>query len=346
MSNIDLGVIYYNSNYLNVLNGGVSAWQGSRNISPDLFLICGTTNPSPQTGQGIIYSGNIAFTNGSIYYMQVPLSEYTSVYGPNYNFDTGIYNFVGSYSDYINSNTKGFIYTGKLSTKSLETPDNYSYPDVNCFYDIVFVHSISNGYCVGNAGNVGNVGNPDQSDTFAFLYNINDLTNPIEIIFPGSNTTTAYGIWYNKLLNTYTIVGGFSPEKIPINRIYYDGLSIPIGQSFIVDYDPVKNSFSSWTILDLPLKNTILSHIQGISGFFDYDQVYSLSIDAINNEKNKGYYATITRDSDFNFVVTKFVEVKYSSNGISSINSVANNSIVGINIGEKGNQSFQATILG
>ena len=63
MSNVDLGVIYYNSNYLNVRNGGVSTWQGSRNISPDLFLICGPTNPTPQIGQWIIYSGNIAFTN-------------------------------------------------------------------------------------------------------------------------------------------------------------------------------------------------------------------------------------------------------------------------------------------
>ena len=133
MSNVELGVIYYNSNYLNVRNGGVSAWQGSRNISPDLFLICGTTNPTPQTGQGIIYSGNIAFTNGSIYYLNVPLSQYTSVYGPNYDPDTGIYNFVGSYSDYLNSNTKGFIYTGRLSEKSLEIPDNYSYPNVKSF---------------------------------------------------------------------------------------------------------------------------------------------------------------------------------------------------------------------
>lgn len=340
MSNIDLGVIYYNSNYLNFRNGGISAWQGSRNIAPDIFLICGTTNPNPQEGQGVIYSGNISLTNGSIYYLNVPYSRYTSVYGPNYNPETGIYNFVGSYTSYISTNTKGFIYTGKLSEYSLKSEKNYLFPSVNINNNIVFVHSISNGYCVGNAGNT------NEDTTFAFLYNIDDLSNPIKISFPNSITTTAYGIWYNKSLNTYTIVGGFSPKKIQINRIYYNGIPIPIGQSYIVDYNPITNTFSSWTVLDLPLKNTILSHIQGISGFFDYDQVYSLSIDTINNEKNKGYYATITRDSDFNFVITKFVEVKYPSDGISTINSVANNNIVGLNLSKKGNQAFQATILG
>ncbi len=37
MSNLNQGVIYYNSNYFNVRNGGFSAWQGSRNIAEDIF---------------------------------------------------------------------------------------------------------------------------------------------------------------------------------------------------------------------------------------------------------------------------------------------------------------------
>ncbi len=333
-------VIYYNSNYLNVESGGVSAWQGSRSIDEEQFLLCGTTNPTPQTGNGIIYSGNISFTNGQIYYQNVPNSLYTSIYGPNYDSDTGIYNFVGSYVDQT-TYTRGYIYTGRLDQAELENQKNYSYPSINNQYNIVFVHSISNGYCVGNAGN------SNSTDTFSFLYKISDIKNPIEIKYPNSATTTSYGIWYNDYNGKYTIVGGYSPNKsVPINDIYLNNLIAPIGSPFVVDYDPVQNIFENWTTLSLPLNINALAHIEGISGFYGIDGVYSLSIDTINNSANFGYYAVIIRDNTFGFVVSKFTEIKYSTNGISTINSVANNNIVGLFIGPSGNQSFQARILG
>ncbi len=332
-------VVYYNSNYLDVRAGGVSAWQGSRNVSEDVFLLCGTTNPSPQAGEGIIYSGNISFSDGKIYYQNVPNALYTSVYGPNYDLTTGIYNFVGSYVDQTTF-TRGYIYTGRLNESELVIPKNYSYPSVNNNYNIVFVHSISNGYTVGNAGNSG------STDTFSFLYKISDLKNPIEIKYPGSLTTTSYGIWYNDYNNTYTIVGGYSPNRsIPISMIYMDGIPTPIGRPFIVDYNPASGQFENWTTLSLPLNVDALAHIEGISGFFGIDELYSLSIDTINNSANFGYYAVISRDNTFGFVVNKFTEIKYGSNGISTINSAANNNIVGLYISEQGNQSFQAKIL-
>ncbi len=339
MSNLNQGVLYYNANYFNIRNGGVSAWQGLRNVAEDVFLLCGTTKPNPQKGEGIIYSGNISFTSGTVYYLNVPNALYTSVYGPNYNFNTGIYNFVGSYQDQT-TNTKGFIYTGRLDELSLANPKNYSYPKINNTYDIVFVHSISNDYCVGNAGNIG------QSDTLAFIYNINKLNEPIQVSFPGSKTTTVYGIWYNKSLNNYTIVGGFSPLNILINKIYFNGIPLPIGQSFLVDFNPETNIFTNWTVLDLPLRTTTLSHIQGISGFFNNDDVYSLSIDTINNDKNFGYYANVIRNKDFNFIVSKFIPIQYGSQGISSVNSVANNSVVGISVTTNGVESYQAVVIG
>lgn len=333
-------VVYYNSNYLDVKSGGVSAWQGSRNIDEDVFLICGTTNPTPQTGEGIIYSGNISFTDGKIYYQNVPNSLYTSVYGPNYDSTTGIYNFVGSYVDQT-TYTRGYIYSGRLNEKELVVQTNYSYPSVNNQYNIVFVHSISNGYTVGNAGN------NNSTDTFSFLYKISDLKNPIEIKYPGSATTTSYGIWYNDYNNTYTIVGGYSPNRaIPINIIYINGLPTPIGSPFVVDYNPVNEQFENWTTLSLPLNVDALAHIEGISGFFGIDGLYSLSIDTINNSANFGYYSVISRDNTFGFVVNKFTEIKYGMNGISTINSTANNNVIGLYISGQENQSFQARIIG
>ncbi len=332
-------VIYYNSNYLDVLNSGVSAWQGSRAITEDIFLLCGTTNPTPQTGKGIIYSGNISFSNGKIYYQNVPNSLYTSVYGPNYDLSTGIYNFVGSYVDQTTF-TRGYIYTGRLNETELITQTNYSYPSVNNDFNIVFVHSISNGYTVGNAGN------DDSTDTFSFMYKLSDLRKPIEIKYPGSSTTTAYGIWYNQYNNKYTIVGGYSPDRrIGITKIYSRGLPQPIGRPYIVDYDPVSGLFENWTTISLPLNVDALAHIEGISGLFGIDGLYTLAIDTINNSANFGYYSVISRDNTFGFVVNKFTEIKYGSNGISTINSAANNNIVGLYISSDNNQSFQATIL-
>ncbi len=199
---------------------------------------------------------------------------------------------------------------------------------------------LCNNYTLGNAGST------NSDDTYSFLYNVDNLKKPIEIKYPGSNTTTAYGIWYNKDNNLYTIVGGYSPKKIPIEDIYLNGIPTPIGKSFVVDYNPVKNEFTNWTTLQLPLNVDALSHIEGISGFFQLDGIYSIAIDTINNSANFGYYATIIRDKTFGFIVTKFTEIKYNSDGISTINSVANNNVVGLNISTKGNQSFQAKILG
>ena len=47
--------------------------------------------------------------------LNVPNSTSTSLYGPNYNVDTGIYSFVGSYKNTnVSNNLSGFIYNGKL----------------------------------------------------------------------------------------------------------------------------------------------------------------------------------------------------------------------------------------
>ena len=39
--------------------GGISAWQGIRSLGSNIYLICGTTNPTPNTGYGLIYIGDI-----------------------------------------------------------------------------------------------------------------------------------------------------------------------------------------------------------------------------------------------------------------------------------------------
>ena len=91
---------YFNGNSLLINTptgneyGGISAWQGIRSLGSDIYLICGTTSPTPNTGKGLIYIGTINCQNGQTYYLNVPNSLGTSIYGPNYDSDTGIYTFM------------------------------------------------------------------------------------------------------------------------------------------------------------------------------------------------------------------------------------------------------------
>ena len=39
--------------------GGISAWQGIRSLGSDIYLMCGTTDPTANTGSGLIYVGEI-----------------------------------------------------------------------------------------------------------------------------------------------------------------------------------------------------------------------------------------------------------------------------------------------
>jgi len=328
---------YYSTNKLKVKNGGVSVWQGIRALE-NKYLICGTTEPGPQTGIGIIYIGDICCHNGYINYLVVPNSLSTSVYGPNYNKKNKLFNFVGSFVDQSN-NTKGFVYTGKLvhNNKTLSKPQNFVYPCINNDYSVVFIHSIMNGLYVGNCGNT------NGDNTLSFLYNIHDNVNYTKINFPNALTTTTYGIWYNGD-NIYTIVGGYSMEKkISINKIYSNGLTVPFGNNFIAFYNSKTNTFYNWTTIALPFDSEIISHIEGIYG--DCEGNYSLSFDILgNNDESGGYYAVIVpyNDTTNNYKIQKFVSLNNKLIKLSS-NSVAHNCVVGLII--DGNEPFQGMII-
>ena len=322
--------------------GGVSAWQGIRYLGSDTYLISGTTNPDPNTGIGLIYIGNINCENGVYFYQNVPNSISTSVYGPNYDSNTGIYTFVGSYLDY-NLNTNGYVYTGNLNKDSLSNVNNYFYPSVNLNFNTTFLHSNSNGLIIGNSGN------KNSDTTISYIYDIENL-NEIkkEIKFPNSKTTTTYGIWFNKEFS-YTLVGGYSMENVNIDKIYLpNGLINPIGNAFIVDYNSKTNTFSNWTPIIYDDSGVVLeNHFQGIYG--NEDGTYSINADVLNLSENilpQGYYLTVGRNvrNEFEYNTNNWIKLKYDNFGITSSNSVANNKIVGLFIGSS-NVSYQAEII-
>ena len=322
--------------------GGVSAWQGIRYLGSDTYLLCGTTNPNPNAGYGLIYVGDINCIDGKFYYLNIPVNVgiATSVYGPNYDQNTGIYTFVGSYTNYLYE-VKGFVYSGTLDKDSLNNPDNFSYPSVNTQYETNFLHSNSNGLVVGNSG--------DKISTISYIYDINNLSQiKKQIQFPNSITTTTYGIWFNGG-TSYTLVGGYSPNFVPIESIYLpNGIIRPIGSAFIVDYNSETNTFSNWTTIDFQNNiSSFLTHFEGIYG--NEDGTYSINADVINLSVSpipQGYFLTISRNdkNEFETNFENWVKLNYSSKGTSSSNSVANNKVVGLFIGEQ-NVSYQCEIL-
>jgi hypothetical protein len=336
---------YFNGNSLSITTpigneyGGISAWQGIRSLGSDIYLICGTTNPNPNNGYGLIYIGTINCQNGNVYYLNVPNSLGTSLYGPDYNSTNGIYTFVGSFLD-INQNINGFIYQGNLD--NLTTPSNFIYPSINQYFNINFFHSYSNGLFVGNSGN------KDKSeDTVSYIYDINNLTIVKTVIkYPNSSTTTTYGIIYNGN-NIYTIVGGYSMDNVSINNIYNNNKINPIGDAFIADYNYNTNTFSNWTSINFG--DNLLTHFEGISK--NKNSSYSINAQVLDVKLSlipAGYFLTIERNAKDNFIynLSNAVKIVYSENGISSSNSVADNKVVGLYFSNDNTTvSYQAEII-
>ena len=321
--------------------GGVSAWQGIRYLGSNIYLICGTTNPNPNAGYGLIYIGNINCINGIFYYLNIPnnVGVATSVYGPNYDLNTGIYTFVGSYTDYKHK-TKGFIYNGTLDKNNLKNPNNFSYPSVNSSYTTTFLHSNMNGLIVGNSG--------DKKNTISYIYDINNLSKiKTQIKFPDSKTTTTYGIWYNGK-NLYTLVGGYSSNFIPIETINLaNGVIKPIGNAFIVDYNSKTNTFCNWTTINYQESDTnFITHFEGIYGNEDGSYSINANVSSVDNFIPQGYFLTISRNNNNKFVSNSknWIKLNYNKHGITSSNSVANNKVVGLFIGKQ-NISYQCEII-
>ena len=333
--------------------------QGIRSLGSNIYLICGTTNPAPNTGYGLIYIGEINCQNGETYYLNVPNSLATSLYGPNYDNSTGIYTFVGSYLDY-NQNTNGFIYQGTLN--DLLVTSNFIYPSINNYFSINFFHSFSNNLFVGNSGNT----NKDD-ETVSYIYDMNNLIKIKTLIkYPNSATTTTYGIWYNNN-GIYTIVGGYSMDNISIDKIYTKNGVMPIGNAFIVDYNYKLNAFFNWTSINYGSlsqapdsarnhaqapdfwRNNLLTHFEGI--FRNSNGTYSINADVVDltvSPLPTGYFLTIDRNikNEFTYNLSNSLKILYNSNGISSSNSVADNIVVGLYIGNDNTKvCYQAEIV-
>jgi hypothetical protein len=331
------GVSYYNADGVGLQP--VSGWQGIRDSgTPGQYLMTGTTG-----SQGLLYDGPISGVGGTSYAVNMPGSIATSVYGPDV-LGNGDIRLVGTYrtgDDTVN----GFLYQGAMS--DLSNAGNYrtvDYPGAQ----LTYVHSTMGNLAVGNFEEPSPTGAPISGGR-GFIYDVASNTFPTEIHFPGSISTSAYGIWYNGG-TSYTICGGFS--TVPGGPLDQDGITI--GHAMLVDYDSATGQFSHWTQIDYPTGPagvTLGTHFEGISSA--EKGVYTLSAGSIasgatvNGTSSDvfGSFVTIRRNTDGSFGPAAWVNLDYPyASGVTTSNSVAGNQLVGIVITSTGNVAYQATV--
>jgi trimeric autotransporter adhesin len=305
------------------------------------YLISGISG-NLNVAQGLLIQGTIQGV-GSSFLVNYPDSATTSVYGPD-NQGNGQIGLVGSYTNTGSANVNGFLFQG--TTAQLSTPANYQTVNpAGSSYTIL--HSTNNGLTVGNYDSAADhgMGGLPLGPGHALLYNNATQTFLPEIVFPGSKSNTAYGIWFNGGAS-YTIAGGYSPD-FANNFLNQDR---PIGQAFLVDFDSATQTFSHFTSFSYPGGVDFLTHFQGISSL--EEGVYTLAADAVQAssiDPAQGSFVTVRRNTDGSFGPATWVTLNDPAQGVSggvtSSNSVYGNQVVGVVFPAGGPESaFTATV--
>ncbi len=321
------GVTYYNADSVSMQP--VSGWQGIRDASTaGQYLITGTSNAN-----GLLYIGPISGANGTSYSVDYPGTYSTSVYGPDIG-GGDVLRMVGSYRATQGGEVQGFVFQG--TTADLSNAGDYQtidYPNATYTY----VHSTMGDFAVGNAD--GPEGNAPLGTGHAFLYSVSQSQILTDIVYPGSTSTTAYGIWYNGG-TSYTIAGGYTMPGSPG----------PFASGYLVDYDSSTAQFSHWTSISAPggLVNgqALATHFEGISS--PEPGVYTLAAtesDATSSTPIQAAIATVRRDADGTFGPTYWLNLNYpGAVGLQTNDAVAGNQVVGIVAVNTGIISYQATV--
>jgi trimeric autotransporter adhesin len=317
---------YSNSDALGIQQP-VSGWQGIRNSDTSgQYLIAGTSDAN-----GLLYEGPIS-GGGTGYDVDYPGATTTSVYGPD-DLGGGLVRLVGAYKtgDGI---VQGFVFQG--TTADLSNSSDYQtidYPNAQYTY----VHSTMGDLAVGNAD--GPEGNAPIGTGHAFLYDVATSSFLTDIIYPGSTSTTAYGIWYNGG-TSYTIAGGYT-DLLQAGKT--------LAQAYLVSYDSATGQFTNWTSYADPnglAGQALATHFQGISS--TEKGVYTLganSAQAGSSTVLQAEWATVRLNPDGTFGPATWVTLSYPGvQGSPTADAVQGNQVVGIVLANTGVFSYQATV--
>ena len=317
----------------------VESWTGIRGLPNGDYLITGSTVSGGATS-GLLYVGALDGGDGDAYAINYPGAESTSVYGPDYLGDGEVL-LVGTYVLNGDETRYGFAFRGNLETMADDAADPANYETISNGSTFNYLHSTMGGLAVGNF---------ITSDTpnergRAYIYDFESKAFT-EIVFPGTISNTAYGIWDNGD-GSYTIAGGFSQR--PVNNA--DDQLQPLGMASLVDYDRASGTFSNWRAYSYqqPDQATAGTHFMGISSV--EKGVYTLSGSAfVSGQIVTSGLATVVRQADGSFGDMAWVnlappESVTGVSGLPSANSVYGNAVVGIVLGEGGSSaSYQAQL--
>jgi trimeric autotransporter adhesin len=314
----------------------VTYWQGIRAAdTAGQYLISGTSG-----NNGLLYVGGID-GKGPGFFVDYPGAATTSAYGPD-NLNGDVIRVVGSYNNPDATamvHVNGFLYEGtiaQLSTSSSYRTVNHPGATFN------FVHSTMGGLAVGNYDQPTSGGLPVGPGR-AYIYDVASSTFRTDIVFPGSISNTAYGIWSNGG-TSYTICGGTA--EIATNN--FDNQDRPIGKGYLVDYDSATGEFTHWKSYDYPtglIGATFLTHFEGISSV--EKGVYTLNADSFQTGSNgiqAASWVSVRRNPDGTFGDGTWVDLKPPVVGVPSSNSVYGNQVVGVVFGSQTSAPFQSTI--
>ncbi len=321
------------ANALNVSPLPVSVWQGIRGAdTPGQYLISGTSSSN-----GLFFVGTIN-GQGTSYSVNYPGAASTSVYGPD-NLAGDQVRLVGSYKNGEDV-VHGFVFEG--TTTDLSTSGNYrtiDYPGAKFNY----VHSTMGGLAVGNYDGPTANGQP-LGVGHAYIYDVAKGTFLTDLVFPGSVSNTAYGIWDNGKGN-YTICGGYS--NLPLNNL--NDQRRPIGQAYLVDYDAATGRFTNWKSFNDPnglVGHDYVTHFEGISSV--EKGVYTLSADSLQTGSTnpaQGSWVSVRRNPNGTFGDGVWVDLNYpDSTGITSSNAVYGNQVVGVVFSPAGAIAYESTV--
>ena len=295
----------------------IAAIQGIRNASSetDSYILSGSGTQG-ETSQ-VIGVVSLGAADGSSEWFSVNAatafggssSALTSCYGPE-QLDDNTIRLVGSYNsngDFPPTDTSAFIYTGAIDQANGTTEGFTEYQHPGATW--TFFHSTQEGLVVGNWDDTVTI--PDTNRPIigtgkAIIYEVSSGLSIADIAYPGSKSTTAYGI-AKVNDDLFAITGGYSLDGEP------DG----VAHGYLVYYRRSDNSFSDWTswdVNDVALGN-IASHAEGIS-YNSTDNTFTLAtaaIDATTGLAMTGQLMTVQRTADGGFGERLWTEVNYNN---------------------------------
>ena len=318
----------------------VQSWTGIRGIGNGQYLITGSTESGGVTS-GLLYVGTLDGGDGDAYAINYPggSGTVTSVYGPDYLGNDEVL-LVGTYVLPTGSTRYGFAFRGNLATMATDAANPANYETIWNGSPFNYLHSTMGGLAVGNYI----TSNTPNERGRAFIYDF-QTQQFSDIVFPGSISNTAYGIWDNGD-GSYTIAGGFS--QLPVNNAA-DRLQ-PIGMASLIDYDRASGTFSNWRAYTYqsPDQATVGTHFMGISSV--EKGVYTLAGSGfVSGQLVSSGLATVVRQTDGSFGDMAWVDLAPPESvtgvsGLPSANSVYGNAVVGLVLGGSGSAGYQAEV--